>query len=48
MISQVLNRTPVDIVRKNEEEFFKTGARGAYAHLHEKMGTRYLQKFLNR
>jgi hypothetical protein len=38
----------VNVVRNAEEEFFRNGANGAYSHLHEKMGTRYLQKFLNR
>ncbi len=41
-------RTPVQEVRKIEENFFKSGCNGAYANLRAHMGTLYLQKFLNR
>ncbi len=45
---QIVNKTPVETVRQFEEDFFRRGANGAYAHLKSHMGTAYLQKFLNK
>jgi hypothetical protein len=44
----VAKKTPVQEVRTIEENFFHHGCNGAYANLRDRMGTLYLQKFLNR